>query len=200
MTTAYSFSDTLGKDSGGQKLLMGVDLSTSQLDFCILGAIGAQTAASKIYGHLLTGGGMVASAIKNQAVGMPLLLGYLTNPSGLAIGGFQLARGNQIGHQYVVTPSATALVSAASQDIASAASAVVYSAILAACGVQAGACAVLLDGTTSRGVVVFGAANETVPVSYGTRGVGFATNVRYEIRNTVGVVNVTIVASNDSSA
>lgn len=199
MTTGYSLSDTLPKDSAAQKLLAGIDINTSQLDFALLAAIGAQTASSKIYGHLLTGGGMVASVIKNQAVGMPLLLGYQAAPSNLAAGGFQLARGNEKGYQFTTQASMVACTMAGSTETASAASGVVYGALIGAgsAGTVAGGCVVLLDGATSRGFSIFSAVNDQNNLNFGPRGIGFGTNIRYERRNTTADVIVTLMIAND---
>ena len=199
MSTAYSLSDQLSKDSGGQKILMPVDMSTSQLDFALLGSIGARTVASKVIGHLAVGGGVVASAIQASAVGMPVMLGYLNAPSGIAAGGFQLWRGTAQGYAYTTRASMISLVSEASTNTASAASAVVYGALIVggSAGTIAGGCVVLLDGATSRGVAVFSAVNTQQNINFGPRGVGFGTNVRYEKRNTTADISVSLQMAND---
>ncbi len=198
MTTAYSLSDTAPKDAGGQKLIAPVDLSTSQLDFALLGAIGARTVSSRIIGHLAVGGGVVASAIQASAVGMPVTLGYLAAPSGIAVGGFQLWRGTEKGYAYMTQASMISCVMGGSTEMASAASAVVYGAVIAAgSNVTQGGCIVLLDSGTSRAVVSLSAANVTNILNFAPRGIGFGTNVRWERRNTTGDVVVTGLFNND---
>lgn len=146
-----------------------MDVSTSQLDFALLGSLGARTVASKIVGHLAVGGGIVASAIQSGAVGMPVTLAYLATPSGIAAGGFQLWRGTEKGYAYTAQPSMTSLFSSASTETASAASAVVYGAQIAAgsAGTIAGGCVVLLDGGTSRSIAVFSAVNTQQNINFG---------------------------------
>lgn len=178
---------------------MPVDLSTSQLDFALLGSIGARTVASKIVGHLAVGGGVVASAIQASAVGMPVTLGYLAAPSGIAAGGFQLWRGTAKGDAYVTRASMISCTMSGSAEMASAASAVVYGALVvgASAGTVAGGCVILLDGGTSRGFAVFSAVNDQQNLNFGPRGIGFGTNVRFERRNITTDVVVSIQMNND---
>ncbi len=199
MSTAYSLSDTAPKDSGGQKLIAPVDLSTSQLDFALLGSIGARTVSSKIIGHLAVGGGVVACAIQASAVGMPVTLGYLAAPSNIAAGGFQLWRGTAKGSAYTTQASMISCAMSGSAEMASAASAVVYGALIAgaSAGTVAGGCVILLDGATSRGFAILTGVNDQKILNFGPRGIGFGTNVRFERRNIATDVYVAIQMNND---
>ena len=184
MTTSYSLTDQLSKDSGGQKILMPVDISTSQLDFSLMFAIGVSTVQSKRVGSLSVGGGMVASVIQPGAVGMPGLLAYFAAPSNIAAGGFQLARGNSKGHQFVTYASMIASVMSGSTETASAASGLLYSigVIAPSGGALAGGCVIFLDGATSKWIVSLSNNNYNHAVNFGPRGIGCATSIRYEKR------------------
>ena len=88
--------------------------------------------------------------------------------------------------------STTACVSSGSTETLRAVSGILYSGVVAFAGAAAGACVVLLDSGTSRGVFITDAGNQSYPFNYGPQGVAFGTSIRYERRNTTGVVHVSL--------
>ena len=193
MSTNFSMSDSLPKSAGGQAFAALTDVATSQLDFALMAGIGSRTTGSKIVAALQVATYVGASRIDTPVLGVALMGHYTSAVCAMGLGQAMPIRADASGMLYAGAPSHTALFNATSQNIFKATSGIVYSGVIACSGGLAGACVVLMDGTTSRSVFVFSAANETVPFSYGDGGVWFGTNIRHEFRNSLGTPYVSLV-------
>jgi hypothetical protein len=192
MTTQYSLSDTLPKDAGGAKFAGWVDISTSQNDFALPKGIGSLTANSKIFANLAIGTHVGGSKVDHPVVGVLGMAHFASNASIVGTMGAVPVRGDDRGEIYQSALSSTASMMSGSTETVSLASGILYRMIVAGCGVQAAAQVAVLNGATSLAHVVFSGANETLPVlDFGT-GACFAS-LRYERRNTVGVVYITSI-------
>jgi hypothetical protein len=192
MTTSYSLSDSLPKDGGGAKFAGWVDLATSQLDLSLPGGIGSKTTGSKITSALWSGNGLAGCKVEpTGGVGNVLMAHFASNASPTAAQNGIHLRADDRGALMVTGLSATTCaILATSRSTISTASGLVYKMIIAGCGVLAGAQLAVLNGTASLAHVVFGAANETLPVvDFGT-GACFSSLI-VEKRGTVGDVFVT---------
>ena len=192
MTRAYSLSDTAPKDSGGAKFLAFPDINTSQLDFALPAGIGASTigGGSKIHAALQVGTHVGASKIDSAPVGVLPVLAFTANSSSMAIGNAVPWRGDQFGAAYVTGLSTTTCAMSGSTETFSTASGTLYRICAAGCGVVAAGQVAILNGGTSIAHLVFSGANETLPIlDLGIHGTCFGS-LRYERRNTVGIVYV----------
>ena len=196
MSTSYSLSDSLPKDAGGAKIIAWTDLSTSQLDFSLIGGIGSKTVGSKITTALWSGNGLAGSKIEpTGGVGNLLMIHYASNASITAAQNGLHVRGDDRGQAYYSALSSTASALSGSTETVSLASGLLYKAVVAGCGVQAGAQVAILNGGTSLAHLVFSGANDTLPIiDFGT-GACFAS-LRFERRNTVGSIYCTLVYRN----
>ena len=192
MTTAFSLADTLAKDAGGAKFSMLTDVSTSQLDFALMAGIGSRTTGSKIAAALQVATYTGASRIDTPVLGIALVGHYTSAVCAMGLGQAMPIRASASGALFTTGLSTTACVSSGSTETLRAVSGILYSGVVAFAGAVAGACVVLLDSGTSRGVFITDAANQCYPFNYGPQGVAFGTSIRYERRNTTGVVHVSL--------
>lgn len=200
MTTRVSLSDTLPKDSGSAKFGAWVDISTSQNDFSLPAGIGSRTANSKIFSALQVGTHVAGSKLETPMVGVLMMGWYNNGPSAIALGGAMPLRADQKGAVYVTGLSATTCVSTGSTTTYTTASGVLYSALVAGCGLIAGAQLAVMNGATSLAHFVFSGANETLrPLNYALHGACFGS-LKHELRGSVGAVYVTLQYGVDSQA
>lgn len=188
MTTNYSLADSLGKDAGGAKFSMWVDIGTSQLDFSLPGGIGAKVVGGKITSALWSGNGLAGSKIEpTGGVGNLIMAHWSSAASATATQNGIHLRANDRGELYHSQLATTTCVMSGSTETVSLASGILYSAIIAACGAVSAGQVAILNGGVSLAHLVFGAANETLPpVMFGT-GACFSS-LRFERRNTAGTI------------
>src|SRR3990172_10692576 len=133
MSTAYSLSDSLPRDSGGQKLLAWQNIATSQNDMSLTMGIGASTigTTSKIHSYLGIATAVAGSTLVNNApAGVMPLWGYMLNPSGIAISNFVPARGDQYGAGYITALSTVTCAMTGSRETVTLASGTLYKVLV----------------------------------------------------------------------
>lgn len=201
MTTAVVLTDSLGKDSGGQKFMAWVNIATSQSDFSLPMGIGASTigTTSRIMSYLGIATAIAGSTLTNNApAGVLRLYGYTANPSSVAVNNQLFARGDDKGAQYISALSTVTSAMSGSTETFTVASGTLYKILAAGCGVVTGGQIAVLNGGTSITHVVFGGNDGTLPIlDLGLHGTCFGS-LRFERRNTVGTVYVTANYSNFS--
>lgn len=178
MTTAYSFSDTLPKDLGGQKLgAVAVDDSTSQNDFVIHRGIAATPfgSGSIRIAHLAVGSHTVGSAV--GAAGMLAMAAYTEAPSAIGPGNAQRLRVDKQGALYIRGASALKSVTTASTQTHVVGSALLHGYNVVLSNVNLGNTITINDGTTYAIGEVATAASQSISVEF-TQPVLFTTSLR----------------------
>lgn len=185
MTTNYSLSDSLPKDAAGAKFAAWIDVSTSQLDLSLPAGIGSRTVGSKIVSALQVGTHRAGSRIEHSGgVGVALLGYFASAVSSTALENAVHIRSDDRGQLYHSQLAATTIAVTGSTNTLTLASGVILKFIAATCGGLSGAQMAVMNGATSLAHVVFGNANESIPIDFGP-GACFAS-LRYELRGTVG--------------
>lgn len=151
MTTEYSMSDVLPKDSGGAKLLAWIDDATSQLDFGLPRGVGSESlgAASKTVANLGVGTHTAGSALGTE-VGVLAIGAYTEAPSAIGTDNAQLLRSDKEGALYVRLGSGITAFDATSADIQVSGSALLHGIHISYSDVNAGDSITIGDGVSAR--------------------------------------------------
>ena len=184
MTTQYSFSDTLPKDSGGAKSIALTNVAVSQLDYSLMAGIGPQVASSKIYAAIRIGTHVAGSKIENPAVGVALMAHYASNSSNIGIQQAVQLRGDDRGQLYVSGLSTfSCAIVATSRDTFTTTSGLIMQIIAAACGAIPGAQIRILNGAASLGHISFSQNSETITVGF-INGACFSSLITEKVNTT----------------
>lgn len=184
MTTVYSMSDALPKDSGGAKFAAWPNVAVSQLDFALPAGIGARTTSSKIFAALQIGTHVGGSTVDHPVVGVLGMVHFSSNASLVSTMDAVPTRGDDRGQIFVSSLSSIACaITAASRDTFSLTSGLLYKIVAAACGAAPGAQVRVLNGAASLGHISFSQNSETVQIDFGT-GACFSSLITERVNTT----------------
>jgi hypothetical protein len=181
MTTNYVMTDGLSKDSGGQKIMMWIDDTTSQLDFGLPRGIGSETlgATSKVMLHQAIGTHTVGSAIGND-VGVILLGAYTEAPSAIGTGNAQFLRSDKEGSLYSRPASGILSVSSASVETHVSGSLLLHDLHINFNNVDSGDSVEIEDGNDHKMTFTATAASQHFSEHY-SAGLVFNTSIKHTI-------------------
>jgi hypothetical protein len=164
MSTNYSLSDRLPRDSAGQPLLAGINDQTSQLDFSLIRMVGTSSTGSKNLGYLGTAGTTQGSKLESlhplMQVGGVYLTPVATETSAVAPGRAKIAQVSAFGELLSVPHPATygTLTAGSTQTFKAGASGIVRGYGVSWSGVNLGDSVSFSDGTTFISAIVFTSA------------------------------------------
>ena len=181
MSTSYSSTDSLPKDSGGQKHMAWVDDGTSQLDFAWPRGIGSESLGgpSQILAHLAVGTHTIGSAL-GANVGVVIMAAYDESPSAIGQGNAQMLRSDKEGALYTRPASGILAYSSASVQTHVAGSALLHDLHITFNDVDAGDSVRIDDGTAFRLSFIATAASQHFSEHYST-GLVFNTSLKHTI-------------------
>lgn len=185
MTTQYSMSDELPKDSGGAKHLGVIDSSTSQLDYALIRGVGSTPlgSTSKNLALLGVGSHTYGSAVDHGA-GVGVIALYTESPSAMGTGNMQMLRSDKEGALYTRPASGIlSYMTAASIQTHVSGSLLLHGINILGVDVNAGDTVKVEDGTAFKLGYVFTATSEVIDRSF-TTGLHFGTSIRVRSSNT----------------
>ena len=194
MTTAYTLSDTLPKDQGGQKMIAWVNDGTSDLFFGLARGIGAETlgGTSKIVTHLGVGSHTIGSAL-GHSVGVISLGAYTEAPSAIGTGNAQALRADAEGALYTRPASGIISYSSASVETHVAGSALLHDLHVVFNDANVGDSITIDDGTNYKLSFLATAASQHFSEHFAA-GLVFATSLKHTLSNPT-TASVTMVYS-----
>jgi hypothetical protein len=193
MTTQYSLTDELPKDSGGAKLIALIDDSTSQLDFALLRGIGVEPfgSLSQNLAFLGIGTHTVGSALSASDVGVMLMGTYTEAPSGIIPGNAQMLRSDKEGALYTRSASTIMSYSSASVETHLTGSALLHDLHIRLNDVNAGDTVLLEDGDDYKLQFVATAASQHFHETF--RSLYFNSSLKHTLSlGTNGTASVTV--------
>jgi hypothetical protein len=190
-------TDGLGKDSGGQKLMMWIDDTTSQLDFGLPRGIGSETlgATSKVMLALKVGTNTIGSAIGAGDVVTTIGGFYTEAPSAVGQGNAQAVRVSNIGHLLTTPASALLSTDTTSANIHVNSSALLTGIHIVFSDCNSGDSVTIGDGNTLRLQFITDSASKHYHESF-TNGLFFGTNIKHTRSiGAQGATSVTIMST-----
>lgn len=198
MTTNYTLTDGLPKDSGGQKLIAWIDDSTSQLDFALPRGLGSESigSTSKITAHQAIGTHTAGSAVGTQ-VGVIAMGAYTEAPSAIGTGNAQLLRSDKEGALMVRPASGIMQVDTTSANIHFLGSALLHGLHVVMSDINAGDSVTIGDGTGLRLQFLATTNGSAIFTENYTAGLHFGTDIRHtrSVSPAAAATSVTIFGS-----
>lgn len=200
MSTNYSLTDGLPKDSGAQKLLAWIDDGTSQLDFALPRGIGSESIGntSKIVSAAQVGTHTIGSAVGHQVISVGGGI-YSEAPSAIGTGNAQANRINAKGTQYVQQASTILSFDTTSAQVHILGSALLNFVRVNLSNVNSGDSVTIGDGTGTR-LTFLATTNGSAQFDEKYPGLFFGTDIRHtrSVSPAAAATSVTIGFSRDS--
>lgn len=153
MSTNFNLTDSLPKDSSGQRALAWTNDQTSQLDYALPRGVGASTTGSKILAFLGVATATQSSKVESLHPGINLGATFIdsttTQTSPVSSGRFKLLQATNWGELYATpAPRISATLTAGSKNTVKVGSAVLHSFGVSWSGINLGTTFTVSDNTT----------------------------------------------------